>query len=344
MATTLPIGAAPYVEPLAAWRVTLDGQDLTAKLAPLLISLSLDERLGEQADALSIVLDDSQRTLALPQEGAVLSVALGWERGTGVSPGLVDKGRFVVDEVEWSGPPDRISIRAHSADLGDSLRTRRNRVWHGQTIGTIVGQIAAEQGLTARCHPDLAGIAVTAIEQANKSDMQLLRDLGRRYDAVATVKAGALLFAPRDATTTATGKPIPSIVLTRAQGDGVTYSRAKREGGQDGAESQWHDQHAGRRHTVSAGGSRRRRLKRVYASEADANAAANSEHRRLARAKATLRITQAHGDAAITPGLNASASGFKAEVDGIRWRVTGTTHRMDGEGGFVTDIELEVSG
>jgi hypothetical protein len=43
----------------AAWRVTLDGADLTATLAPRLISLRLTEKSGEEADALEIVVQDT---------------------------------------------------------------------------------------------------------------------------------------------------------------------------------------------------------------------------------------------------------------------------------------------
>jgi phage protein D len=53
-----------------------------------------------------------------------------------------------------------------------------------------VARIAADNGLTAACHPDIAATVVASIEQAHKSDMELMRDLGRRHDAVATVKAG----------------------------------------------------------------------------------------------------------------------------------------------------------
>lgn len=335
-----------YIQPKAAWRVTLAGQDLTEKLAPRLVSLRLSEKRGEAADELEIVLTDEDGKLAIPKEGARLAVQLGWERGTGVTPGLVAKGSFKVDEVSWDGPPDRITITARSADLAESFRTRKSRVHKDTTLGAIVGAIASAHGLAARCHPDLSGKAVTAAEQHNKSDMQFLRDLGRRYDAVATVKDGSLIFAPVNATTTATGKAIPKLTFARNSprlGVKAGWRRAARDNAQDGAEAQYHDADAAQRKKASKGGAKKRRLKRVYASEQDAGHAAQAETQRLKRAAASLDLDLAYGDASASPGMRATVKGFKAEIDGQEWLVAEVEHTM-GASGFHTSLKMEAAG
>ena len=43
------------------------------------------------------------------------------------------------------------------------------------------------------------------------------------------------------------------------------------------------------------------------------------------------------------PGMRATASGFKTEINAKKWRVTKTRHRMDKNGGFSTDIETETA-
>lgn len=332
-----------FSQPRAAWSVSIDGQDLTAKFNPLLVSLSLTEQRAEACDELEITLDDSRGEIVLPPEGARIQVALGWERGTGVRAGMVNKGWFLVDEIAWDGPADKITLRARSADMAKSFRNRKSRTWNGKTIGQIVDQVAADNGLAAACHPDFAATVVTSIEQANKSDMQLLRDLGRRYDAIATVKDGNLIFAPIGADTTVGGSPIPSIELTRSKGDRYSYRRASREKAQDGAEATWHDQDAAKQKTATHGGSNRKRLKRVYASQADADAAAKSETNRLARAAASFEMTLAYGDPAITAGMKATLAGFKSEIDGHKWRIARVVHEMDGNG-LRSRLEMETAG
>lgn len=340
MATNPP--SSGYVQPKAAWRVMLDGQDLTARLAPMLVSLRLSEKDGEEADQLEIVLDDSQGRVAIPPEGATLQVWLGWERGTDVSPGLVFKGGFKVDEAGWSGPPDRITLTARSADLAESFRARRNRTWADGTIGDIVGSIAQEHGLQPRCHADLAARTITVAEQGNKSDMQFLRDLARRHDASAVVKAGCLIFAPKGATTTAGGNAIPEAILFRTRCAQIDWRRAAREKAQDGAEAQWHDKSGATRKTETTGGSNRKRLKKVYANEADAKAAAQAEAGRLKRAAASLSATMAYGNPLLSPGMRITATGFKDVIDKTKWLIASAEHTMDPTG-LKTRIEMEVA-
>ena len=339
----LPQETSPFVQARAAWRVTLDGSDLTATYAPRLLSLRLSEKLGEDADELEITVSDTDAAFAPPPQGSILTVALGWDRGSLVSTGMVDKGSFTVDEVSWGGPPDQITITARSADLKDSFRTRKTRTWHDETLGGVIGKLASDNGLSARCHPDLAGKPVTAAEQHNKSDMQFLRDLGRHHDAVATVKGGALIFAPRGAATTTSGKEIPGAVLFRSRCADVSWRRASRDKDQDGAEAQWHDSDAGKRKTVAKGGTKKKRLKRIYASEDEASTAAQSETNRQKRASATLEATLAWGNPRLTPGMPIEAVGFRAHIDGQKWQIASTEHTMDASG-FKTRLSMEVAG
>jgi len=339
-ATMLP--GQPYVEPRAAWDVSLGGQSLTAAYAPRLVSLRLSERRGEEADELEIVVHDSDGLFDPPPQGSILQVSLGWLRGSGVNPGLVDKGSFVVDELTCSGPPDRVSISARSADFKEGFRTRTNKVWKDTTLGAIVGAVAGKHGLTPRCHADLASQAITAAEQGNKSDMQFLRDLARRYDATATVKAGALIFAPIGAATTATGKPIPTARISRTDCSRYSWKRAARDKAQDGAEAQWHDQAAGKRKTTSTGGKNRKRLKRVYASEQDAKAASQAEHQRLKRASATLDIDLALGNPMLAPGMTVTLTGFKPHITAAKWLIASADHEMS-DRGLATRLSLEVA-
>ena len=336
-------GDQAYIQPKAAWQVMLDGKDLADKISPRLISLRLTEKRGESSDELELVLHDHDSALVLPKEGARLTVSLGWERGSTVKPGLVGKGSFVVDELSWEGPPEKVTIRARSADMKQGFRTRKTRVWKDRTIGQIIDQVAADNGLSPRCHEDLKSKMVNSIEQSNKSDMAFIRDLGRRYDAIATVKDQCLIFSPVDADTTATGKAIPSIEITRKSGDRYSYRRAERERANDGAEADWYDQHQAKRKSTHTGGTRRKKLKRVYASENDAKAAASAESKRLKRAAASMEVTQAYGDPVIAAGMKATVKGFKSEIDSRKWRIASVEHQMDGSGGYSTRLELEAA-
>lgn len=338
---TAPTTAAAYVQPMAAWRVELDGRDLTEALRPRLVSLSLTEKRGEAADKLELLLHDSDGAMALPNAGATLTVALGWARGTGVTNGLVAKGRFKVDEVTWEGPPDTIRISASAADMASPLTTRRDASHVAQTLGAIVTTIARRHGLTPRVHASLAGIHIAAQHQEATSDIAFIRRLGHRYDAVATIKDGKLILMPIGTATTTGGRALPSRTISKGQCSRYSYTRKKRDE-HDGAEASWHDQRGARRHRVTVGtGTRRRRLRRTYATEADARAAATAAHRRDQRAKAEMSLSLAYGEAGIAVESPVRVTGFKAAANDARWQVSEVKHSLDAKG-FSTELTLDL--
>jgi phage protein D len=210
--------------PRAIYRISVDGADITATLAGRLVSLSLTDNRGFEADQLDIELDDTDGKLDLPPKGAVMRVAFGWQDG-----GLIDKGSFTIDEIEHNGPPDVLSIRARSADLRSGLTTQRERSWHNITLGDLVRTIADENDLQPVIAPNLAALLIDHLDQTNESAANLLTRLARQYDAIATVKDGKLLFINAAGGVSASGKPLPAIHITRESGDRHRFAIADRE-------------------------------------------------------------------------------------------------------------------
>ncbi|OLK00846.1 phage late control D family protein [Xanthomonas oryzae pv. oryzae] len=318
------------------WRVVLDGVDLTERIAPRLLDLTLTECRGGEADQLDLRIHDHDGKMALPKRGVRLAVALGWK-----ALGLVEKGTFIVDEVEYSGAPDVITVRARSADLTAEMRTRRERSWHNTTLGAVLNTLAGEHGLTPRVAETLARIKLPHLDQANESDMNLLTRLGQRFDAVATVKAVALVFAPIGAGTTATGKPLPTVTLTRRDGDQHRYSVADRDA-YTGVRAYWTDKGKAKRQSVLVGtDDNAKRLRESYADEATARQHAHAELERVKRGVAKFDYTLAIGRADLFPEQGLTMSGFKPEIDGQLWLIAKTTHAINGSSGFTTSLELE---
>ena len=206
------------VEPQADYRITLDGRDLSRLIAPRLISLSVSESRGDEADMLDLVLDDSRGDLAIPKRGAEIKVAIGW-----VGDQLIDKGTFTVNEAEHSGTPDIITVRARSASMTNEMHERREKSWHGQTIGAIVRAIAGRHDLKPAIGDALAKILIDHIDQTHESDMSFLTRLAKRYDAVMNVKDLRLLFMPIGTGKTVSGKALGVLAITRASGDRHRY-------------------------------------------------------------------------------------------------------------------------
>lgn len=328
---------------IADFRLSVDGVDFTDKARPRLVSLTITEKRGGEADEIDLVLDDSDGKLALPKKGALIRVQLGWRQGSDVTLGLVDKGRFTADEISWSGPPNQVSIRGRSADLTAGFRQRKEAAHKATTLGALAKKIAAAHGLEAKVAPELAGIAVPVIEQHGKSDMALLRRLGREHDAVATVKNRKLILSPIGSGASPGGKALPRVTLSPIDGDRYSYREIDRSG-EAGAEARYHDIDTGERKTVKEGGGGKgtpQRIRKVYHSKAAATAAAKAAAKRSARAQAEFDMTLALGRADVAPEQPASLTGFKQQIDARRWIIAEVRHQLDRSSGFTTSVKLE---
>lgn len=307
------------------------GGNLADKVNPRLSRLTLSEKREDDADELEMTLDNADGLLAIPEPGKVLVLAIGWESGDGVPIGLVDKGRFTVDEVGAEGPPDVVTVKARSADLTGRLRQRRTKAWKDTTLGAVLRDIAARHGRTAQVEAGLAGKPLKAIEQEGKSDMAFVRDLGRRFDAVATWKDGKLIFLPIGASATVGGTPLAAVTLTRRDGWRWSWRQAERDG-YDGAEAQWHDQEGARRRTVKTEGDKRRKLKRVYASEAEAKQAAEAAAGKARRKPLAFTYDLAIADPTLQPDAKVTLQGWGPRIDGVTWLVTSVRTELAGNG------------
>lgn len=325
--------------PTPAMKVLLDGVDITDRVAPRLLSLTLTEARGDEADQLDLVLDDADGKMAIPKRGAELVVSIGWKG----SP-LVGKGKFKVDEAEHSGPADIITLRARSADFTADLRLRREKSWTGTTLGQVLADIAGRHGLTLKVSDDLAGQALPILAQSRESDLQVLKKLGKRFDAVATIKSGVLVFAPIGAGKTASGKALANFALKRSDGDGHTWKVADRDGAYTGVTASWRSTSGATRHSERAGKTGKvRHLRQVYATQADAKRAAAAEWGRVQRGGATLSLNLALGRPDLFPERQGTVTGFgKPEIDKATWLIAKATHTLS-DRGLVTALELETS-
>ena len=95
------------------FKLTIEGIDRTAQVEKRLISLSMTDKRGIEADELSLTLSDHDAALPLPTNGNEIRLWLAMpEAGD-----MIDKGTFTLDQAEHSGTPDQLQIRAKSADF-----------------------------------------------------------------------------------------------------------------------------------------------------------------------------------------------------------------------------------
>ncbi|NKC15883.1 MAG: phage late control D family protein [Gammaproteobacteria bacterium] len=310
-----------------------DGSDITARVRAHHKSLKIVDEAGHQSDTLTLTLDDRDGMIELPRRSATLSVSLGYrERG------LNDMGAFVVDELELSGPPAQIVIKAKAADMRARIKAPRTRLWPPTTLGAIVHTIAAEHGLVARVGRELRDIALPHIDQTEESALHLLTRLSHQHDAVAKPASGHLLFIPKGTAHSASGQTLPILAIHRS--DAIDYRVTLAERGQYGAvRASWHDVQSGTRTAVTIGdGEPVYTLRHPHTSPAAARAAARAKLTTLTRGTATLDI-QIDGTSAVAAEIRLRLSGFRDGIDG-EWITTRVTHAIS-DAGYTTNIEPE---
>ena len=223
-------------------------QDITQVVSSRLITLSLTDNRGLEADTLDLELSDHDGKLALPPRNAIISLALGWK-----GKPLIDKGQYSVDEVQFSGgagSADRLTIRARAADLKSSFSEQKERSFDKKTLGEIIDTIAKENQLKSQVEKELANRFIDHIDQTNESDINLLTRLSEEHGAMCTVKNGTLLFMPLGKGKTVTGKDIPLRKITRQNGDNYNFSIAESEN-YKAVRAYWHDPDSGNRGEIT---------------------------------------------------------------------------------------------
>ena len=317
------------------FRIVVEGQgDVTSQIRERLLGLRVRNEEGYRSDAVEIRLDDRGGETELPRRGVALEVELGYE-----ASGRVAMGRYVVDAVELSGPPETLTVRATAADMRAGAKQRKTRSWDRVTISDLVATIARDHDLKPRVARELAGIVLPHVDQTDESDLHLLTRLGEKYDAAARPAGGRLLFTRRGTGRSATQGAVTAVRVTREQaGDyRVTFDDRRRY---RSVRAYWYDRSAGRRREVTAGSG-----EPVYALRDDqvdaqtARYAAQARLDALNRGAVALSLSLRPGAPAVSAETPLTLSGFRDGVDG-RWIVTRVSHQLSGDG-LTTEVEAE---
>jgi len=329
--------------------ISADGNDLTAAIRDRLLRLTIADQSGNTSDSVKIVLDDRDHAIRLPRTGAELAISLGYKEN-----GLIDMGKWTVDEIELSGPPDTLIISAKAANTStrntksgkaDTLRSVKTRAWDNIAIADICKTIANEHGYTPRIadkyatgSPPAIGAPVTHLDQREESDLNFLTRLAKDYGAVCKPVRDYLLFVEKGTPVSATGRVLDSISLTPKDMTSWRATLADR-GKYVAAIAHYHDHATAKRIPVRAGkpsGVPVTSVTGTFADEQSARAAATARLASLNRGATTLSLTMP-GNALIASGSPLALIGFRDGSNGT-YHATSVTHTLDA-GGYKLNME-----
>lgn len=364
-----------HLTPVA--KLSINGKPFNTDALSRIISISLTDKSGFEADELTVSLSDHDGKLALPPKSAEITIALGY-----IETGILDKGSYKITEVSWSGAPDTLHITAQSADTSDRFSEAKEKSWHKTSLTEIIESIAAANGYTPIIGKAYQDEKIDHIDQSNESDAAFLSRLAERYDAIATVKHGRLLFVSSGEATTASGQPLPTIRITRNSGDQYTFRYSNTES-YNAVRAYYIDKQTGKKHEVviteenydpvkktvtttkkyktkrkdgkthktttkevteikqaDTTGKKIKTLRHTYQSPKTAATGARAAYKKLKRGAMEFDISLAVGRPDVAPESPVTLQGFKPEIDAEKWVGKETVHTLDGNG-LTTAVKLQ---
>ncbi|MNF85455.1 phage late control protein GPD [compost metagenome] len=141
------------------------------------MSLQLSDRPGMASDSFELRIDDRFGAVSLPIRGVSIEVYLGY-----AGADLTRMGRYTMDEVAVSCPPDTLVISGKASDMrgSGSGKTTRSGSWEDVSLALIVGDVAARNGWQPSSPVDTR---VPRMDQLNESDFNFITRVAKNMTA-----------------------------------------------------------------------------------------------------------------------------------------------------------------
>ncbi len=321
----------------AVFMVTVAGTNITTTLSPVLISLSVSDKVGTHSDTASLEIDDTDGRIVLPQIGAPVIVALGWE-----SEGVRVVFTGTVAEVKSSGSRGsgrRLSLSAKGMDTTKTRREGQPRHFDDSTVGDILREAGKTAGITeVDIDPSLASIGRKYFEMRDESFIHMGERLAREIGGNFRVSGTKAIMSKRGGTYTAAvvaawGRNLHSWDISPSLGR--AQYKTLRARWYDPGKAEWRETEERSGLSVDA----RHDHRYAKPDEDEARQQTGSDKATSERDAGEGSVTIEGDTAAIPDGL-CIVAGARPGVDGP-WRIESVTHSYSRGGGFVTELSLK---
>ena len=165
--------------------IIYEGVNISRDIAPYLISFTYTDNASDKADDISLTLEDRARLWCgdwFPSKGDKIRANIivhNWEDESKTES--LPCGLFEVDQIECSGPPNQVTIKAVSTLVSKPMRQEKHtKAWENVTLSSIAGDFANKSGL--RLFWDSSeDPQFERRDQVEVSDLEFLSGLCRDY-------------------------------------------------------------------------------------------------------------------------------------------------------------------
>lgn len=319
-----------------AYDLSIGEKSLLPMMGRRAASIEVTDCEGTESDTLNFTLDVSDRGLALPRKGVLISCSLGFAEEP-----LTFMGLFTADTVSVSGPTTQLKVSAKAAEMRKSFKEHRTKGYESKTLGDIINEVAGRHGLGAAISSGLASRFIPYVGQTEESDLHFVTRLARAHGAIAKPANGKLVFVKRGEGKTASGASMPALTLTPAMVTEWNCELPDRPAVKE-VKAHWHDRGKGERKTVkaSAGGEDSAFvLRHDFPTEDEAQWAADGKASEMKASGGSFSATL-KGTPTLGAGAVVMTSGFYPGTE-FTWIVKTATHSWT-TSGTSTQIECEL--
>ena len=129
-----------------------EGVNISQDIAPYLLNFTYTDNASDKADDISLTLEDRERLWCsdwFPSKGDKIRASIiihDWEAENQTQS--LPCGTFEVDQIECSGPPNQVTIKAVSTLVSKPMRQEKHtKAWENVKLSTIAGDMASKNSL-----------------------------------------------------------------------------------------------------------------------------------------------------------------------------------------------------
>lgn len=314
------------------FEITYNGVDITEDISSMVERIDYNDRVSGQMDDIDLMVDDTDFLWSnawYPDQGARLSVRMGYKDK------MFPTGTFEIDEISFSSNPERVNIRAVSAPVSGSVRTKRTQRYENQYLSNVVSRVAARNGFSVV--GQFGSVVVERETQNKENDMRFLNRLAKKYGHVFNVRGDTLVFTSIYALEAAE----PKFTLDRV--DLVRFSITdKLDRVYSSSRVRYTDPKTGE--TIEQTDEESAGVANEDVAESWQRTASESQAREIARAilhQNTLKVNgfiEVEGNTAMLAGNNIELTGM-GRLSGI-YHILGSSHRIS-SAGYVTSCDVK---
>lgn len=314
--------------------VIYEGTDITADISDYLNAVTYTDEAEGGSDEVTLTVDDTEGLWAgawFPTKGDSLSLKIGYDNN------LIECGDFQVDEIEGSGPPDTVEIKALATPITESLKTKRSTGFENCTLKSIADKVAGRHGLKAE--GIIEDVRLGRVTQNRESDLAFLKRIAKEYGYVFSVRGTRLTFT--SVYELEGGNPVTSIDKTDVTRWNLTHKTSEtyeeasvKHQSPDRKELIKHNEAAGKDSVKKDSLEMRGRVENEQQARIKAKAALYEKNTRELTGKITTE-----GSTTLLAGVNFELTGF-GEFSGVFYAEK-TTHRLMRNSGYTTDAKIK---